>query len=267
MPRIRIGWECYLVRVYIFVLFILPFGIIRLTERPRQELHSNLSPTSQPDFKFTTIHEPRGANSSFACTVLIPQRPTSPFGSASQGFPSKKAAKTSAAREAVLWLQSSGAAQSLSGRKGGGKGKKKKFVASTFPDELGTLPSLSASGPSLGQSLGNLGSLANLGGGTEVEEEEEGTPAQRVVALCEILGLTPPSYKFISSESDPALIESAAAWFKGEPLFLGAVGEVRNVYGRKRAKDECVGKVVAVLENIKMAAEMDYERAEALMDA
>jgi hypothetical protein len=182
-----------------------------------------------------TIHEPRSANPLYACTVLIPLRPNSPFGSAIQGFSAKKAAKTSAAREAVLWLESSGTAREL-----GGKGKKVSLTSrSNLPDGSRTNPSLENP--------------------EEVDSEEESSPSQRVVFLCEVLGLTPPSYRFSCSELNPLLFEGAA-WFKAEPKFPGPVGEVRNVVGRKRAKDECARKVVEILETLKIEAENDFQR-------
>ncbi len=44
----------------------------------------------------------------FACEATIAKRPNEPFGGCDSAFPSKKAAKANAAKEAVFWLRQNG---------------------------------------------------------------------------------------------------------------------------------------------------------------
>ncbi|MCJ1388742.1 hypothetical protein MMC18_001591 [Xylographa bjoerkii] len=161
----------------------------------------------------------------FACECRIAQRPAAPFGGTDVLFGSKKAAKTHAAREAVQFLIQSGELEA-----DGSVRKKRKKVGA---------------------------------GAVRAEEEEEEKKkrgeqdgerswGERVVDLCTALGLTPPTYRF--APNDPATapnILSGAAHFANEPLMRAPVGEVRNVYGRKNAREECARGVVAFLEGLR----------------
>ena len=70
-------------------------------ENVMTEYHNSISPNLGPIFQEYAI------GMSFGCTCLIPGHPT-PFGSASTPFPSKKAARANAAREAMQFLITAG---------------------------------------------------------------------------------------------------------------------------------------------------------------
>lgn len=78
-----------------------------------------------------------------------------------------------------------------------------------------------------------------------------------MIGLCPILGLNQPIYRFApSSPATPNLL-SGAAYFNGEPLFPGPIGEVRNVFGKKGAKEESARGVWQVL--LRLAKERGVE--------
>lgn len=75
---------------------------------------------------------------------------------------------------------------------------------------------------------------------------------QRVEALCAVLGLAAPVYTLAGSP-DAGNVWSGAARFVGEPEILQPLGEVRNVFGKRRAKDECARGVWVYLEGLRRA--------------
>ena len=63
------------------------------------------------------------------------------------------------------------------------------------------------------------------------------------------LGLGQPFYQLSSQPAAPSLF-SGAAHFTSTPIFPKAVGEVRNVHGKKNAKEECARGVWEVLKEM-----------------
>lgn len=57
--------------------------------------------------------------------------------------------------------------------------------------------------------------------------------------FCPILGLTAPTYRFSVASADAPNLLSGFASFPGSPNLPSKVGEVRNVFGKKNAKEEC----------------------------
>ncbi len=74
---------------------------------------------------------------------------------------------------------------------------------------------------------------------------------ERSLAICSLLGVSPPDYRFYPDQRAPGF-HSGAAFFPNDPLIGagGPVGEVRNVYGKKAAKEECAKGVLQYLGNI-----------------
>ena len=65
--------------------------------------------------------------------------------------------------------------------------------------------------------------------------------------LCSVLCFQPPTYHLqASSPATPSML-SGFAKFSNEPLFPDPIGEVRNLFGRKAAKEECARGVWKVL--------------------
>ena len=168
----------------------------------------------------------------FACTCTIPSYPDS-FGSASDSFPTKKAARANAAREAMKYLIDQGL---------------------TNPD--GTLL------PRKKVKLGTAVRVEN----EKLEVKRDATYAQRVngqslllalmtlaarsADLCPILGLSAPTYRLSASSVSAPNLLSGAAYFPGEPRFPDKYGEVRNIFGKKSAKEECARGVWEVLREL-----------------
>lgn len=174
------------------------------------EYHNSVSPTQGP------IYQEYAVGGSFACTCVIPGHPT-PFGGTSTVFPNKKAARVNAAREAMEFLITAG----LTEPDGSLKTKKK----------------------------------AKLGAAVRIEKDRLGvkkdtTFAQRVNDICPILGLSAPEYRITPLSADAPNIVSGAAYFRSEPLFPKPLGEVRNVYGKKNAKEECAKGVWMTLSEL-----------------
>ncbi|MCJ1323223.1 hypothetical protein MMC15_008577 [Xylographa vitiligo] len=156
----------------------------------------------------------------FACECRLAQRAGQPFGGADALFASKKAAKAHAAREAVRFLVERGDLEAG----GGVRAKRGRRGVKVRVEERG-------------------------GDG---DGEGERSWGARVVDLCTLLAIHPPTYRLAAP--DPATaphIYSGAAHFDHEPLLRGPVGEVRNVFGRRNAREECARGVVAMLEGVR----------------
>lgn len=80
--------------------------------------------------------------------------------------------------------------------------------------------------------------------------------ALKVLKLCSLLQLPQPTYRLAPNPLAPVPnILAGAAYFAEpaihrHPLLVGPVGEVRNVFGKKNAKEECARGVFQVLIKI-----------------
>lgn len=147
--------------------------------------------------------------SCFACTCTIPAR-SEPFGSVFGSFTNKKDARANAAMEAMKLLIEQGLANS--------EGKDVR-IAKKGKEKLEAIR------------VSNVSSCA-----------------QKVNELCPLLGLPQPSYRIGPNADAPMVnILSGAAYFPDNPLLSGPVGMVRNIFGKKNAKDECAREVYRVL--------------------
>ena len=150
--------------------------------------------------------------SCFACTCTIPAR-SEPFGSVFGSFPNKKAARASAAMEAMKFLIEQGLASS--------EGEDVK-IAKRSKEKLEAL-----------------------------RESNSSSYAQKINELCPLLGLPQPVYRLAPNPDAPQVnILSGAAYFPDTPLLSGPIGAIRNIYGKKNAKDECAREVYRVLMHI-----------------
>ncbi|KAL9615405.1 MAG: hypothetical protein Q9167_000234 [Letrouitia subvulpina] len=183
----------------------------------------------------------------FACTCTIPSHP-SPFGSTSQPFPSKRAARSNAAKAAVEHLISTGDLNADGSIK---KAPKKPKTAAA------------AVGGVAGAGAGKAGAsvwMKEGSGGLEVRKSA--SYAVRVSDLAPMLGLPPPTYRFLpASPETPNLLTGGAVFPPGqpEPLVQGPLGEVRNVFGKKSAKEECARGVWEVLRRLAKKRGVEIE--------
>lgn len=86
--------------------------------------------------------------------------------------------------------------------------------------------------------------------------------------LCPVLGLAQCEYRFQPDPRAPGFL-SGAAYFPQDPLVGGPIGEVRNVFGKKAAKEECAKGVLEFLEGVRkermeLAERVIRERDEAM---
>ena len=172
--------------------------------------------------------------SGFACTCTIPARPSTPFGSLSTPLLSKKAARTNAAREAMQFLISRDLAVPLNN--------------TTSANDID--PKTETGGAEMYRMLS-----------TEGDDLADVSFTLKVLRLCSLLRLPQPTYQFPPNPLAPGSnILTGAAYFvesANHPLLVGPVGEVRNVFGKKNAKEECARRVFQVLMKIITSGEKD----------
>ncbi|KAI9705998.1 MAG: hypothetical protein M1836_005404 [Candelina mexicana] len=162
----------------------------------------------------------------FACEATITKRPDEPFGSRENAFPTKKAAKANAAKEAVLWLRQDGHLSA------DGPSKKKRKIA----------------GAILAESPAAVGRIANKETISNAQKVNGGF--RQLLGPKEELsqrGLSPPEYRFTQ---DPPGFYTGAAYFPREPEIQGPIGEIRHTHGIKHAKDDCARQILLHLEGI-----------------
>ncbi|OCK84527.1 hypothetical protein K432DRAFT_288747 [Lepidopterella palustris CBS 459.81] len=155
---------------------------------------------------------------SFSCETEIPERPGHVFGGKSQIFANKKGARFNAAREAVEWLRAEG-----------------------FFPESGPVRKKKANGNNPGSSTSGEGKIDTTGG----------SYAQKVAALALTLGLLTPEWRFAPPDPRAPGFCTVAAYFPHSPNHAGPIGEVRHVFGKKAAKEECAKKVLTYLKDLE----------------
>lgn len=159
----------------------------------------------------------------YSCTATLPSSipnspaPSEPFGSTTQLFVSKKAARSAAAKDAVLWLRQQGQIPNLT--------------------QLTTAESFIDLDPSL-------------------------SPAEKVHTLIAALGLCTPRFHCTptitaSGEEIPggSFWDVEATFDRRDvathPCLGGAVGTVRGVFGKAKARSQCAEGVLGVLEGLR----------------
>lgn len=66
-----------------------------------------------------------------------------------------------------------------------------------------------------------------------------------------MLSLSTPEYRFTYTDPSVADIHTVACYFKNGGAHEGPIGEVRNIFGKKNAKNECVRKTLQYLTDLK----------------
>ncbi|KAF1973693.1 hypothetical protein BU23DRAFT_463741 [Bimuria novae-zelandiae CBS 107.79] len=163
---------------------------------------------------------------SYSCEVTIDGHARA-FGSRTTFFTSKRAARHHAAGCAVKHFQAAGSWPEHATDLGGIK-KKKPSVASV----LNPSPSLS--------------SKVDVDAATG-----SSSPTQLVAHLATQLSLSTPEWRFSPSEAAAPGFHTVACYFKGGGPHEGPLGEVRHVYGKKKAKEECARLVLTYLQEVK----------------
>ncbi|KAF1831590.1 hypothetical protein BDW02DRAFT_43748 [Decorospora gaudefroyi] len=174
--------------------------------------------TSAPQPTYTDYQ----SGTRFACLLTIDGQPT-PFGSLTTLFPSKKSARQDAARHAVTHFQAQGVWPQDATPVGGIKKAKK------TPPPLSDLITCDAS-----QSPGK-GTTSN---------------AQKVASQAQQLALPTPEWRYTPHESDKDF-HTVSCFFKNGGPHSGPIGTVRNVFGKKKAKEECARLTLEYLVEVR----------------
>lgn len=168
----------------------------------------------------------------FACLLTLEGQPH-PFGTLTSLFSSKKAARQDAARHAVEHFKALGTwpQDTLIG----GIKKKKQSKPASPPSPSSSSSILSPIQPP------NLNSSISAGASSF---------AQQVAILAASLTLPTPEWKYTSHPSDPNF-HSIACFFRSAGPHEGPIGEVRNVFGKKKAKEECARLTLEYLLDVR----------------
>ncbi|KAL9641276.1 MAG: hypothetical protein Q9204_000125 [Flavoplaca sp. TL-2023a] len=204
---------------------------------------------------------------SFACTCSIPSTDGSSMplvlGSPTTPFSNKKAARNNAAKAAVQHLISIGELNADGSCKA-----KKKF-------KLGAGPTVKVEAK--GIEVKKDASYANRVSSSDTYAFGLSTlkiclfpikqaDSHQVNDLAPLLSLTTPVYRFTPASAAAPNMFSGAAYFSGDalhyPSLKGEVGEVRNVYGKKNAKEECARGVWEALKGVAKERGVEFEETE-----
>ncbi|KAH7138504.1 hypothetical protein B0J11DRAFT_587860 [Dendryphion nanum] len=186
------------------------------------------------------------SSTSTSTTSSFPPSPSSPtstssppdtktFGTPTTLFPSKKSARQHSAGLAVQHFKDMGLWPDVYSDLGGIRKKK----ASTTENHNGA--------QSPGEKKAKAKAKAEGDAPVLVSSTDKGSYAMRVTVLAHRLGLTTPEYTLLENPSAPGF-HTATCTFKSSPLFPGPIGQVRHVFGKKKAKEECAREVFGVLE-------------------
>ena len=84
--------------------------------------------------------------------------------------------------------------------------------------------------------------------------------AQQVAILAVQLSLGTPEYRFTPSTPGIPDVHTVSCFFKDGGVHAGPIGEVRNVFGKKKAKEECARLTLSYLSDLKRQREAVAER-------
>ncbi|KAK7186919.1 hypothetical protein PSPO01_07048 [Paraphaeosphaeria sporulosa] len=166
---------------------------------------------------------------SFSCELTIDGHPD-PFGSRTTFFTSKKAARQHAASCAVAHFQAAGLWPKTATHLGGIK----KVKSPPVPTSGSTIPTSLASTSS---------SADNLPGASSY--------AQRAAHLATQLGLNTPEWRYAASSASAQGFHTVSCFFKNGGPHEDPNCEVRHVFGKKKAKEECARLVLQYLEGVR----------------
>jgi hypothetical protein len=233
--------------VHIYSFFpVLHQERILLTVHPRTEFQRSISGPAP-------IYTDYQVDTRFACLLEIEGEP-SPFGSLTSLHGSKKAARHDAARCAVDHFKAQGTWPDTFTDVGGIRKKKSAPAATTtttttpqqiklparIPPSSGPAPSTPPSAPA-----------------------KPPSPAvsytSQVAELAAALSLPAPEYIDTPCADAPDFHTVECVFRNAEP-HAGPHGEVRNIFGRKKAREECARLTLAVLEEVRREREALAER-------
>jgi hypothetical protein len=169
----------------------------------------------------------------FACQVEIDDNGhTEVFGSLQSLYPTKKAARQEAAHDAIEYFRAQERWPNDASNVGGIKKKRKsqsdapKLVSTTSPTTTESQRADVASSFS-----GHV------------------SYAQQVVRLAATLSLPTPEWRYTPSPQDRDF-HTIQCFFNNAGPHQGPIGEVRNVFGKKKAKEECARLTLAYLKEV-----------------
>ncbi|MCJ1339498.1 hypothetical protein MMC09_004788 [Bachmanniomyces sp. S44760] len=225
------------------------------------EEHQSISHLPSPTYReLTTKTKPQA----FSVELSIAQH-SSKFESRRRNFPTKRLAKSSAAKEAVEWLLLHGALVLDE------DGKIKKAAPGQIPQEAIINPTaknnsqikikIKSEKKTVDPNPNPAPPPPPLPLHSALSQPQPQSPpptspqtwAQKITTLTSLLSLPQPTYAFSPSSSSSSIsltetpklaLYSGAAFFKRATGTIGPIGEVRNVYGKKAAKQECARGVV-----------------------
>lgn len=193
---------------------------------------------SRSEGTFEPIFKEYSAGTTFSCEVEIAQRPGQPFGGRTKPFSNKKAARNSAACEAVEWLRAEGLLP-----ESGSPLKKKKTQPPSPNAKANGSPTRSVNGsPS-----GKVNSSPKGATDRPVSPDETESYGNKVVAKAKILGLPAPDYTVTASPTLGNGYWDVTVSFPNNPPYDVTIAEVRKIYGKKVAKEECAKRVLSYL--------------------
>ncbi|EKG17569.1 Double-stranded RNA-binding protein [Macrophomina phaseolina MS6] len=223
----------------------------------------------QASRKTLPLYQEFELGSGFSMEVTISDRPNEPFGSREYLFNSKKAAKINAAREAVRWLRES---EHLP--------KKDYPSMSSIRTAAAIGSNVAISEPIRRQSLAVGEAIepdtSQVTAGAEKNSSLLFPPGQRncslgqqVTTLCRRIGCAQPIFKLTPDPHAPS-IWSGAAFFAHDPAVAlpdQPVGEVRMVFGKRKAKEEIARGVLKRLQEIMTERQEKFKMASADLTA
>jgi hypothetical protein len=169
------------------------------------------------------------APSRFSCTTVLVES-SQPFGD-TVSFTKKKDAKQYASKKAIDWL-----------------------IENNFMPPNGVkFPSQTFANPEVTSSKVTNTTIVEI---KEITTESpvqtpKGTSfASKIPELCTRLGFTVPKYE-ITRVSEQAPLYSGYAHFNGDPRIEGKVGEVKDIFGQKNAKEMIAETLHAFLKDIE----------------
>ncbi|ORY15736.1 hypothetical protein BCR34DRAFT_558468 [Clohesyomyces aquaticus] len=165
----------------------------------------------------------------FSCTCTLENMPDQIFGSPNEPlFASKKAARYHAAKCAIDFVKSQGLWPDNVTDLGGIK-KKKVGQPPTTPNKNTETPNPNPNLPFPGSSV---------------------SYTSQVQALAHTLGLNTPEWRFAPEDPQAPGFHTVSAYFKSGGPHEGPVGEVRHIFGKKKAKEECARLTLEYLREV-----------------
>ncbi|KAE8823390.1 hypothetical protein HRS9139_09799 [Pyrenophora teres f. teres] len=179
----------------------------------------------------------------FACLLTLENHP-SPFGSLDALFSSKKSARRAAARAAVMHFKDQGIWPDDFTSAGG---IRKKKTPPTQPQQQQQSTTTDTTTPT---TLPPPRRLSSTFSPSTPGSNSGPTYAYRVATLARDLALPTPEWHFTHHPSDPTF-HTVSCFFKDAGPHAGPIGEVRNVYGKKKAKEECARLTLEYLVRVR----------------